>query len=145
MWIDDGTIEIDPDFDPGTLFHEIFHTTFHKSLLRSGKDEAWGEALCDAFRYMMEKQLLPESRSDWFLKINKYMGMSYEQIMLSTADRGHDQKYGYPASLIISMAGKDPQEFQKLWFKLLQMRKESGVDILNNFFDYDIQIGKPSQ
>lgn len=143
LWIEDGTIEIDPSFDPGTLFHEIFHTAFHKSSLLAGKDEAWGEAFCDAFRYMMEKQLLPQKHSDWFLKIDKYTTMSYDQIMISTADRAHDQKYGYPASRIVRAAAKNPLEFRRLWFTLLRLRKQSEVDILNDLFDYDMQNGRP--
>jgi hypothetical protein len=143
LWIEDGTIEVDPSFDPGTLFHEIFHTAFHKSRLLAGKDEAWGEAICDTFRYMMEKQFLPQKRSDWFLKIDKYTTMSYDQIMTTTADRAHDQKYGYPASLIVRAAAKNPQEFRRLWFTLLRMREQSGVDILDNYFSYDMQNGRP--
>jgi hypothetical protein len=126
-WIADGTIEIDPTLAPGTLFHEIFHTAFHKSRLLAGKDEAWGEAICDAFRYMMEKQLLPQEHSDWLLKIDKYSAMSYDQIMKSTADQTHDQKYSYPASLIVRAAAKDPQKFRRLWFTLLQMRPSVSI------------------
>ena len=60
IWTANGRIQLSPQCNPGTMFHEIFHTAFHKSVLHQGSDEGWGEAFCDAFRYMMEKQLLPQ-------------------------------------------------------------------------------------
>ncbi len=143
MWIEDGTIEIDPAFDPGTLFHEIFHTVFHKSPLRAGKDEPWGEAFSDAFRYMMEKQFVDRENSGWSLKIDRFLSMSYDAVMVSSGDPGHDRKYGYPAALIVRAASKDLKEFRKLWFTLLQQREQVGSDVLNDYFKYDMQNGCP--
>jgi hypothetical protein len=91
----------------------------------------------------MEKQLPPQERSDWFLKIDKFTAMSYGQIMANSGDRDHDQKYSYPASLIVRAAAKNPQEFRRLWFTLLQMREQSGQDILSDYFYYEIQNGRP--
>ncbi len=43
--------------DHGVIFHEVFHSAFHFSpLWRDHKNIKWGDAFCDAFRYILEKE-----------------------------------------------------------------------------------------
>jgi hypothetical protein len=135
-------ISYNPDSDEGTLFHEIFHSIFHVSFLHNGSDdEKWGEAFCDAFRYFTEYQVLKNKESNWFLKIDRFSNLSYEEIMLNSTDQNYDKKYAYPASLIIKSVNKDFNKFKESWEYL--NNKKIDDNVCNTFFKYDINKGEP--
>jgi hypothetical protein len=142
-WFSGGSIELDATSDYGPMFHEIFHNTFNGSQFQKGGDNAWSEAFCDTFRYMMEKKFLPDPRTDWFLHLDSFTSETYAQVMARSGDKHFDQKYLYPASLIIHKAGKDPEKFRILWFELQKLREVKNTDVLNTYFGYDMQNGRP--
>lgn len=142
-WFSNGRIQLGANTAPGTMFHEVFHNSFNGSEFRGGEDNAWSEAFCDAFRYMMEKSLLPEPRSGWFSKVDGFTDMTYDQVMDRSGDKSFDRKYLYPASLIIRESGKDPSKFYALWFKLKDLRRQRNGDVLNAYFRYDMKNGRP--
>lgn len=142
IYVTTGRIRMNTNSD-WAMFHEIFHDPFSRSEFNHGTDKAWGEAFCDAFRYMMEKKCLPEPRTKWFSKIDHFSDETYEQIMGKSGDKRFDQKYLYPASLIIHKTGRDLEKFRALWFELQKMRETTNADVLNAYFGYDMQSGKP--
>jgi len=125
------------------MFHEIFHDTFGRSQFSKGEDKAWAEAFCDAFRYMMEKKYLPDPRSKWFLKVDRFADESYYHVMSKSGDKRFDQRYVYPASLIVHKSGKDLEKFRILWFELQKLRETKNADVLNTYFGYNMQAGQP--
>jgi|SRR5712671_1727588 len=141
-WFSSGRLQLGVGSD-WAMFHEIFHNTFNGSRFHKDGDNAWSEAFCDAFRYMMEKKYLPDPRTKWFLKVDSYSDETYAQVMKKSGDRHFDQKYLYPASLIIHKAGKDPEKFRVLWFELQKLREMKNADVLNAYFGYDMQNGRP--
>jgi hypothetical protein len=142
-WFSSGRLQLGTGSEYGTMFHEIFHNTFNGSQFHKGGDNAWAEAFCDAFRYMMEKKHLPDPRTNWFLKVDRYADETYAQVMATSGDKHFDQKYCYPASLIVHKAGKDPEKFRALWFELQKLRETKNADVLNTYFGYDMQTGQP--
>ena len=92
---------------------------------------------------MMEKKYLPEPRSKWFLKIDRFADETYDQVMAKSGDKRFDQKYLYPASLIIHKTDRDLEKFRTLWFELQKLRQTNNADVLNAYFGYDMQNGKP--
>ncbi len=142
-WFSTGRLQLSAGSAYGTMFHEIFHNTYDKSLLRRGEDNAWSEAFADAFRYMMEKQLLPEPRSEWFLKMDRIAGMTYAQMLTRSGNKRFDRKFCYPAALVIRQAGKDPAQFRRLWFELQSLRETKKTNVLDRYFGYDKQLGRP--
>lgn len=148
LWTVDGKIEIPMAEDPeGAMFHEVFHSAFHHSALHAGSDELWGEAFCDAFRYVMERTLLPEP-SDWVKRMDVHLAAP-----VAAATVGDDQarQYWHPASLILRASSSSLEGLQRLWFRLLEKRQQVGGDILNEHFGYDVETGvqrvgaRPSQ
>lgn len=119
-------VKLDKDGELGSMFHEIFHSAFHKcplwysDVLNKGKYNGygeWGEAFCDTFRYFMEEALFCGT-GKYFLKINEgYLNRNPDEILKSTDDKCHDIKYAIPASIIIDKAGSY-EDFRKLWAEL---------------------------
>jgi len=144
-WFPTGRLQLGETSRYGTLFHEVFHNTYNGSALHAGEDNAWSEAFCDAFRYMMEKAILPDPRTAWFVKVDHYSEMTFEQVMARSGDKHFDQQYCYPASLIIRKAEKDPRKFCELWFALQKLRAEKQTDILDAYFGYDMRKGQPTR
>jgi hypothetical protein len=142
LYVTTGKIRLNANSD-WAMFHEIFHDPFSRSQFNSGGDKAWGEAFCDAFRYMMEKKYLPGPRTKWFLKVDRFAGETYAQVMEKSGDKRFDQRYLYPASLIVHKAGKDLEKFRALWFELQKLRETKNADVLNAYFGYDMQNGRP--
>ncbi|HSY20346.1 MAG TPA: hypothetical protein VK815_18525 [Candidatus Acidoferrales bacterium] len=142
IYVTSGRIRMNTN-SGAAIFHEIFHDTFHGSRFNQGEDKAWAEAFCDAFRYMMEKKYLPEPRSSWFLKLDRFSDETYTQVMARSGDKHFDQKYLYPASLIVHKADRNLEKFRALWFELQDLRKTNNADVLNNYFGYDMKNGKP--
>jgi hypothetical protein len=143
MWYSGGTLLLNATSDCGAMSHEIFHNTFNGSQFRKGADNAWSEAFCDAFRYMMEKKHIPEPRGSWFLHLESFTGKTYAEVMAESGDKHFDQTYFYPASLIVRKSGKDPEKFRALWFELQKVREVKNADVLNVYFGYDMQKGHP--
>lgn len=141
-WFSSGRLQLNAGSD-WSMFHEIFHNTFNGSQFHKGRDNAWSEAFCDAFRYMMEKKYLPNPRTKWFLKMDRYSGETYEQVMAKSGDKGFDRRYAYPAALIIKRSGKDLEKFRVLWFELQRLRETNNADVLNTYFGYDMQNRRP--
>jgi hypothetical protein len=142
IYVSSGRIRLNLNTD-WAMFHEIFHDTFGRSPFNQGTDKAWAEAFCDAFRYMMEKKYLPDPRTKWFLKVDHFADETYEQVMAKSGDKHFDQTYVYPASLIVRKANRDLEQFRALWFELEMLRQSKGTDVLNSYFGYDMQRGKP--
>jgi hypothetical protein len=142
-WFSSGRLQLGDGSAYGTMFHEIFHNTFNGSQFHNGGDNAWSEAFCDAFRYMMEKKYLPDPRTGWFLKVDHYSNETYAQVMKKSGDKHFDRKYCYPASLIVRKADHDPEKFRILWFELQKLREMKNADVLNIYFGYNMQTGQP--
>jgi len=141
-WFSNGRLQLGVNSD-WSMFHEIFHNTFNGSQFHNGGDNAWSEAFCDAFRYMMEKKCLPEPRTKWFLKVERFANEAYAQVMKKSGDKHFDQKYCYPASLIVRKANGDLETFRTLWFELQKLRETKNIDVLNAYFGYNMQTGQP--
>jgi hypothetical protein len=92
---------------------------------------------------MMEKKYLPDPRTKWFSKVDHFADETYEQVMAKSGDKHFDQKYVYPASLVVRKANKDLEQFRKIWFELQDLRRTKGTDVMNDYFGYDMQTGKP--
>jgi hypothetical protein len=143
MWFSGGTLRLSDVSDHGAMFHEIFHNVFNRSQFHQGDDNGWGEGFCDAFRYMMEKKYVPGPRTSWFEHLDSLTYLTYEQVMAKSGDKHFDQTYFYPASLIIRKSGKDFDRFTALWFELQALHERRHSNVLNSYFGYDIQKGKP--
>lgn len=130
-WHESGYITIDPvrlseKDDLGAMFHEIFHSAFHKcplwysDVLNKNKYNGygeWGEAFCDTFRYFMEEELFCGT-GKYFLKISEgYLKRNPNEILKSTNDKCHDIKHAVPASILIDKADSY-EDFRKLWAEL---------------------------
>lgn len=142
IYVSSGRIRLNKNSD-WAMFHEIFHDTFGHSAFHSGEDKAWAEAFCDAFRYMMEKKYLPEPRSKWFLKVDRFADETYDQVMSKSGDKRFDQRYVYPASLVVRKADKDLEQYRAMWFELQQLRESTQADVLDSYFGYDMKDGRP--
>jgi hypothetical protein len=138
IWDDakaEARIEIGTEAEPCAVYHEVFHSAFHKSPLHDGgTDQKWGDAWADCFRYSHD----PAFRS----KIDKYRKMSYEEAK-KYGDWNHDKEYAYPCSLIVEKCGGDNAKIKELWFDLCKKRSEAKSSILNGYFGYDIEAGVP--
>jgi hypothetical protein len=141
-WFSNGRLQLGVNSD-WAMFHEIFHNTFNGSQFHNGGDNAWSEAFCEAFRYMMEKKYVPEPRTKWFLKVDRYSNETYAQVMKKSGDKHFDQKYCYPGSLIVRKADHDPEKLRILWFELQKFREMKNTDVLNAYFGYNMQTGQP--
>jgi len=136
-WTTSGTIELKPDHNVGTMFHEIFHTVVHLSEFHTGgRDGAWTEALCDAFRYAAEQELLPGPPSKWEERITRYTTMTEQEVMGTGKSSSVKQKYHYPASLIVKRSGGTMAGFRSLWFQLIALKQQRGTEVLDDFFGY---------
>ncbi|MEP7119944.1 MAG: hypothetical protein ABJE95_03495 [Byssovorax sp.] len=144
LWFPSGVIQLAPNADPGTLFHEIFHTVFHRSALHAGKDESWGEGFCDAFRFVTERDLLPGPPSEWVTKVERMTSMSFDEVMAKSGDPAYDRKYAYPASVILRKTDKTTKGLRTLWFELNAAREARGGDVLDAFFGYEAVGGRPT-
>jgi len=142
-WFPSGAIEIPRASDPGPLFHEVFHTVFHKSALHAGDDEPWGDPFCDAFRFFAEQELLPGPPSPFVRKLQDLSTRSFEESLTRSTDPGWTTKYGYPASLIVRRSGGTLAGLRELWFALQSRRRARGGDILDQEFGYSVQKGAP--
>jgi hypothetical protein len=88
---------------------------------------------------MMEKKYLSNPRTKWFLKVDRYCNESFAQVMSKSGDKAVDRRYGYPASLIIRKADKDPEKFRALWFELQQRHQMENTNVLDAYFNYDME------
>jgi hypothetical protein len=118
-----GEIKIpgDPD-DKGTIFQEVGHSFFEASTFHTsrggGRNDLWGDAFCDAFRYCLEVEYLEGSR--WLKEMPTKRGGRYE----------------YPARVILRRTGSwDFLGLKALWHGLLARYDGSG-DFLDREFDY---------
>ena len=141
-WLPAGVIQLSPSADPGTLFHEIFHTVFHRSALHAGQDERWGEGFCDAFRFVTERELLPGPPSDRVKKVERYPSMSFAEVMAKSGEPVHDRKYAYPASVIPRRTDLTTKGLRKLWLELNALREARGAGVLDAFFGSDAGSGR---
>ncbi|MEO8498201.1 MAG: hypothetical protein ABI614_24310 [Planctomycetota bacterium] len=121
-----GRIEIplNPS-DMGVIHHEVGHAYFEGSLFHTskggGRNDWWGDAFCDAFRYCLEAQCSPSS--NW---------------MQQFPNEGAGGRYQYPASLIVKkMPTKDLDGLKSIWDDLLA-RVDGTDDFLDREFDYQM-------
>jgi hypothetical protein len=135
-WSPDGHIELKPENQPGVMFHEIFHTVYHLSELKTPGDGRWTEAWCDAFRYAAEKELLP-TPSNWVPKMTKITTQSEADFMGDSVSKWKTN-YAWPAALIIKRSGGTMAGLHALWVQLLAQKRARGgtVPIQNEFFGY---------
>jgi len=142
-WHAGGFIELAPMSEPGTLFHETFHTVFHKSVFHAGKDRGWGEPWCDAFRYIAEREILLPPPSGWVTKLQRYMTMTFDEVMAKSGDPKHDEHYAYPASLILKETDGTVAGLRRLWFELADKSEKQGGAVLDAFFRYSMEERRP--
>ncbi len=136
-WTTSGVIHMKPDNTPGVMFHEVFHTAFHRSVLHAGKDVHWGEAFCDAFRYAAERELLPPPPSSWANSITRFTTMTEAQAMApGNGSLGWKRAYGYPASIVVKRSGGTMEGLRKLWFELVALKQQRGTDVLDGYFGW---------
>jgi hypothetical protein len=128
-------VEVGTEAEVGGIFHELFHSVFHHSPLLQGRDEHWGDAWCDGFRYFHD----PAFRN----RIDRYRRMTCEQARRA-GDWNHDRQYAYPCSLIVTRCGTDFGRFRALWLEVCDRRRREGRDILGEVFGYDPRQGVPT-
>ena len=137
-----GQITLNPRPDElGAIFHEVFRSAFQRCRFHDGSsDERWGGAFCDAFRYFMERQFGLAPTSPWFARIDGLCGKTLEKVSAQSQgpDSTHDRKCSYPASLIITRAGKDYSRFRAIWFDLQEQRMQANQPLLNWKFGYTL-------
>jgi hypothetical protein len=139
----DGRIVFRPQEDDlGALFHEIFRSAFQRCRFHDGGgDQRWGGALCDAFRYFMERQLGLAPTSPWFARIDGFCGQTLEAVLAKPG--GDDpmwlRKCDYPASLLITRAAKDYDKFRAIWFDLQEQRMQANQALLGWKFGYTVE------
>jgi hypothetical protein len=134
--------------DLGVFFHEIFHSAFHHSLLHGKfgeahepQDDSWGEGFCEAFRYLMEKHLLPNTPSAWVIDMENLLKAPFSETRADT-DSNY-RGYRYPGSLILKAANLEYSRLKELWFELLNNKSNHiGSSTLNEHFNYDVQRGR---
>ena len=132
-WSPDGNIEINNPVekkkinDLGVLFHEIFHSAFHKSPLWSSNGE-WGDPFCDAFRYFIAEKIYIKDKFYKKIRCEGYLKDSPDEILRRSRNKCWEIKYGIPAGKIICKA-VTYDGFKKLWEKLNQEDKCSLEDI----------------
>ena len=119
------------EYDRGALFHEMTHDLFHHSVFhsnsnpinsnanpRNGKsNEDWGEAFCEAVRYLMEYAYTGDS--DWLRQFAI-------EIKYRDSDKGR-------AGRILDAAGSSLAGFATLW-KEITMGFDKTEDYLNRRF-----------
>lgn len=137
-WLDSGEINVAVSEGKwGVLFHEVFHSAFHRSPLHAGGDEQWSNGFCDAFRYFLEEAHLPNPPSGWLLKLRRYLGLQPDEILVQSHDCEHDREYALPASLIVRRA-RCIDSFKLLWHKLCARRVQSQQDVCQQQFQFQI-------
>jgi len=140
----------------GVLFHEVFHSAFHKSPLWHSDDlhqnryngrGMWGEAFCDAFRYFMEEKLLDkdnqDKKSQFFENLTDCLTMSPEEIQdrfpaHNDSDHPgcHNLKFKIPTSIIIKKVNRDYGKFKNLWKELNEEYDRQSCDFLADYFNF---------
>lgn len=155
----DGKIFIKPKWDNlGIIFHEIFHSAFHKSALWHSDElhknlynghGALGEAFCDTFRYFLERELLSEDeKSKSFKNLKECLGLDMtpdeiqEKFPNSNASDHpgcHNLKFKIPTSIIIKKADKSYGEFKKLWKELNERYDKHSSAFLEDYFDFKMR------
>lgn len=135
LWWEHGLIEIPvaPD-DTGVIAHELFHGSFHGSPLNAGRDAAWGEGFADAFRYLLELEVLGEGGSPWMRNMDELAQLSDDALLARRRDDETFRVYSYPALVILARVDRDIGRFEALWFDLLERRRATGQDILAEEF-----------
>lgn len=136
-WGASGKIVITPKSGAGTLFHEIFHTAFQKSVFHPDpKEQAWEEGFCDAFRYAAEHDLVQGPPSDWASHIQKLTAMTYEEALASSKDHGLLKAYRFPASRIVKKSGGTLEGMRRMWFELTEKRNQTGRAVFDEYFGW---------
>ncbi len=109
-WSESGRIEIPVSVDDlGVIFHEVFHSAFHFSPLWYAQTNAyWGDAFCDAFRYLMEKTYLL-GNTMFTVEMELELGKSKDQILIE------NNRYKGWGSRILLRVNKDYDLFKKFW------------------------------
>jgi hypothetical protein len=128
-------VEVGTEAEVEAIYHELFHSVFHNCPLHQGRDEDWGDAWCDGFRYFHDAAFRD--------KIDRYRRMTYEEARRA-GDWSHDRQYAYPCSLIINRCGADFGRFRGLWLGLCERRRREGRDVLGEVFGYDPRQGIPT-
>jgi hypothetical protein len=124
IWVCDGKrqaarIDIPENAnDKGVIFHETFHSAFHKCpLWRNAKNQAWGDAFCDVFRYFMESKHNKDSA--WLRDAEARLAKGGK----------FNKKPDWPLA-IVRHCNKDYETFLKFW----RERNEKGWESLDAFF-----------
>lgn len=139
VWYDNGLIEITTDVaDRGVIFHEVFHNAHYTSALHEGADEQWGEAFSDAFRFLMERSTLTGQTSQWSIDMEGAIGQPYDIVSGRLGGGDYVGRYVYPATLILDKCDRDLEKFRAMWWDLNRKRTETGADVLNDFFGYEL-------
>ncbi|MCK4781418.1 hypothetical protein KAS79_00630 [Candidatus Parcubacteria bacterium] len=122
------------------LFHEIFHSAFHKSFLWH-KDGMWGDAFCDSFRYFMEEKLLKEGeRSKFFREMCECLNLNSQGIQDKFSDdKCHNLKYKIPTSIIIKKVNRDYDKFKNLWNELKKEYDRKQSAFLEDYFEFEMK------
>jgi Protein of unknown function (DUF2934) len=102
----------------GVLFHEVGHSFFEASDFHKNRNDWWGDAFCDAFRYCLEVQFCRVS--DWLRHFPNERGGRYQG----------------PADLILAKATtKDFDGLVALW-DYLNTRYDGSDEFLDMHFGY---------
>ncbi len=155
----DGKIFIKPKWDNlGVIFHEVFHSAFHKSALwysdelhksLPNDNGTWSDAFCDTFRYFMERELLDEDeKSELFKNLKECLGldMTPDEIQDRFPNHNdpdhsgcHNLKFKIPTSIILKKANKSYGEFKNLWRELNERYDRQSAAFLEEHFHYKMR------
>lgn len=122
--------------DLGAVFHEVFHSAFHFSPLWKDKgNNNWGEAFCDAFRYIIEREKL--SNTTFTCEMESWMG-KLDGAVVGTRKKDlavgkEDYKYKPYASRLLNKCDRNHYytSFRQLWCK----RNDNPSDPLDTYFN----------
>lgn len=112
--------------DKGVLFHEVGHAILAQSVFHSchnpinqARNETWGEAFSEAFRWLVEKECLGVS---WWTR----------QFEDDKQQVGSDK---YRAELILKQSGHTLDGFKALWKRLV-----AGFDCTEGYLDRMLRL-----
>lgn len=135
LWWTTGLIEIPvAQDDQGALVHELFHGAYHHSALNTGRDAAWGEGFADAFRYLIERDVMGGEISPWRREMERLAALTPEERLVLSRRDETVRTYSNPALLILERAQWDLERFEAMWFELAARRRAERRDILNDVF-----------
>lgn len=130
----DGEIHLKGDGnDLGVIYHEVFHSTFHGSAIWKYDEKhprkVWGDAFCDAFRYLMQIKYKLTGVDD-----KKFMGKFRKCLRKRDIDITAQDSYKELGSrIIIHLRSPSFNRYRYLWNLLNKEAAETDFNLYKFF------------